>query len=210
MLRQEFPDVTVEACAGGGGRIDAAVLGLTDVVWPSDETGARDRLAIQFGFLSAYAPHLMSSWLTDQASPLDPEPVSFEFRFVVAMAGVLGIGSDLLRWSESEVRRATELIQLYRQIRSTVLSGRVQRHGHPCDAFCAVEYATDDQLVILVWSRRRRPDPIRIAPAGTDPAGRYRVRGLPEIHDATELARGIVVEFRLAEDADVIILDRAR
>ena len=43
--------MTVEACAGGGGRIDHAVLARTDVVWPSDETGPRDRLAIQHGFL---------------------------------------------------------------------------------------------------------------------------------------------------------------
>ncbi len=210
MLRREFPDVTVEACAGGGGRIDAAVLGLTDVVWPSDETGPRDRLAIQFGFLSAYAPHLMSSWVTDQPSRSDPEPVSLEFRFVVAMAGVLGIGSDLLRWSGSELHRATGLVRLYRQIRSTVLGGRVQRHGHPSGPFCAVEYATDDQMVILVWARSSRPETVRIVPSGLDPAGRYRIRGRSPIRTGTELAAGIVVAFDLAEDTDVIILDRLR
>jgi alpha-galactosidase len=60
VLREEFPHVTVEACAGGGGRVDNAVLALSDVVWPSDETGPRDRLAIQLGFLSAYPPHVTS------------------------------------------------------------------------------------------------------------------------------------------------------
>ena len=69
MLRTDFPDVTIEACSGGGGRIDSAVLGLSDVVWPSDETGPRDRLAIQHGFLSVYGPHVMSSWVTDDRTP---------------------------------------------------------------------------------------------------------------------------------------------
>ena len=36
-----------------------AVLGVSDVVWPSDETGPRDRLAIQHGFLSAYGPPVL-------------------------------------------------------------------------------------------------------------------------------------------------------
>lgn len=210
MLREEFPAVTVEACAGGGGRIDPAVLGLTDVVWTSDETGARDRLAIQFGFLSAYPPHVMSSWVTDQPSVRDTEPASFEFRFVVAMAGVLGIGSDLLAWTGPERRRATELIKLYREIRASVHAGRVQRHGTPSDPFCAVEYATDDQLVILVWARGSRPSVVSIAPSGLDPGARYRIRGSAAIHDGAELAEGIVVPFALAADTDVIIADRLR
>ena len=51
------------AVAGSTWRCSA----LTDVVWTSDETGPRDRLAIQHGFLSAYGPHVMSSWVTDEA-----------------------------------------------------------------------------------------------------------------------------------------------
>jgi alpha-galactosidase len=108
MLREEYGHVTVEACSSGGGRIDAAVLALTDVVWTSDETGPRDRLAIQHGFLSAYGPHLMSSWVTDQPDHRDRDPATFEFRFLVAMAGVLGVGSDLLAWTAGERRRAAE------------------------------------------------------------------------------------------------------
>ena len=76
MLRTDFPDVTIEACSGGGGRIDSAVLALSDVVWPSDETGPRARLAIQHGFLSAYGPHVMSSWVTDEPdSPTKSRPL---------------------------------------------------------------------------------------------------------------------------------------
>ena len=36
-----------------------AVLGVSDVVWPSDETGPRDRLAVRHGFLSAYGPPVL-------------------------------------------------------------------------------------------------------------------------------------------------------
>ncbi|WP_291417949.1 glycoside hydrolase family 36 protein [Actinophytocola sp.] len=84
-LREHHPDVTVEACAGGGAHL--ATVARTDVGWPSDNTGPLDRLAVQDGFLLAYAPHLMSSWVTDEPGFFDPRPRSLRFRFVVAMAG---------------------------------------------------------------------------------------------------------------------------
>ncbi len=69
----------------------------TDVLWPSDNTAPLDRLRIQFGFLAAHAPHLMSSWVTDAAGMFDERPRSLDFRFVLACAGVLGIGADITR-----------------------------------------------------------------------------------------------------------------
>jgi alpha-galactosidase len=186
MLREDFPHVTVEACAGGGGRVDNAVLALADVVWPSDETGPRDRLAIQHGFLSAYPPHVMSSWVTGEPDRLDTEPASLEFRFVVAMAGVLGSGADLLAWTPAERDRARELVALYREIRPVVHTGAVTRHGTPADPAYAVQYSTDDQTVLLAW-RRPGAGPLRV-PVGD----------------------GVVeVPFRLAPDCDVVVLDHA-
>ncbi len=164
MLRREFGHVTVEACSSGGGRIDAAVLALSDVVWTSDETGPRDRLAIQHGFLSAYGPHVMSSWVTDEADRRDKTPASFEFRFLVAMAGVLGVGSDLLRWGPERRARAAELITLYRDLRPVIHRGRVERHGEPTDPVYAVEYGTPERTVILVYGRPGRPDRPTITP----------------------------------------------
>lgn len=206
-LRTEFPDVTVEACSGGGGRVDAAVLALTDVVWTSDETGARDRLAIQHGFLSAYGPHVQSSWVTDQAGRLDEEPVSLEFRFVVAMAGVLGIGADLLRWSDAERDRARELVALYRGIRHTVHTGRVERHGDPRDPVYAVEFGGAEQTVVLVYGRGSRPAEVRVRPRTLDPDREYRLRGREHPLTAAERTAGIAVPFAVATDADVLVLE---
>lgn len=207
MLRAEFPEVTVEACAGGGGRVDAAVLALTDVVWTSDETGARDRLAIQHGFLSAYGPHVMSSWVTDLPSRLDPEPVSLEFRFGVAMAGVLGIGADLLRWDGGERDRARDLVRLYRDIRQTVHTGRVERHGHPREPVYAVEYGCREQTVVLAYGRASRPVDVRLRLRTLDPDRQYRLRGRDAPLTATERESGVVVAFALAADADVLVFE---
>jgi alpha-galactosidase len=207
MVRTEFPHVTVEACSGGGGRIDLAVLGVSDVVWPSDETGPRDRLAIQHGFLSAYGPHVMSSWVTDENDHRDVEPASLEFRFVVAMAGVLGIGADLLNWSERDRSRATELLALYRKIRGTIFTGRVEPHANPGDPVYALEYGTRDQTVLLVYGRANRPTEVYIRPRTIDQRRRYRIAATGTELAGAVAATDVQVPFSLAPDADVIVLD---
>jgi len=50
-LRAKYPKLEIESCSGGGGRVDLGVLGLTDEVWPSDNTDPFDRLSIQDGCL---------------------------------------------------------------------------------------------------------------------------------------------------------------
>jgi alpha-galactosidase len=207
MLRDDFPHVTVEACSGGGGRIDLAVLGVSDVVWPSDETGPRDRLAIQHGFLSAYGPHVMSSWVTDEQDRLDQDPASLEFRFLVGMAGVLGIGADLTRWSDDDLARGRALLALYREIRHTVHTGQVELHGRPQDPVYAVEYGTAEQVVLLVYTRDQRPRDVTVTPRTLRPEQRYRVSHGEQTSTGAELAAGVSVPFALAADADVLIFD---
>jgi alpha-galactosidase len=207
MLRTDFPHVTVEACSGGGGRIDLAVLGVSDVVWPSDETGPRDRLAIQHGFLSAYGPHVMSSWVTDEPDHSDVEPASLEFRFLVAMAGVLGIGADLLDWTERDRARAAWLVALYRSIRRTIFAGRLEPHGNPADPVYALEYGTREQTVLLVYGRANRPTEVSIRPRTIDLRRRYRIAATHTELNGVEAATGVHVPFTLAPDADVLVLD---
>lgn len=205
MLRAEFPHVTVEACSGGGGRIDSSVLAVSDVVWPSDETGPRDRLAIQHGFLSAYGPHVMSSWVTDQPDLLDTESASLAFRFVVAMAGVLGVGGDLSAWTPAQRDLGAELVRRYRDVRETIHAGRVEFHGTPADPVYAVEYGTPNRTVLLVYARPGRPEQVTLRPKTLRPGARYTVFG--RVATAEELTDGIDVAFALAEDCDLIVLD---
>lgn len=214
-LRAEFPRVTVEACAGGGGRIDHAVLARTDVVWPSDETGPRDRLAIQHGFLGVLPAWTMSSWVTDLPDLLDRDregaPASLEFRFVVAMAGVLGIGADLLAWDAATRERASSLVDLYRSIRSVVHTGRVRRHGAPSDEACAVQYTGADAVVVLAWRRPGAAD-LTVHLRDLDPEARYRLRGGDDARTSTFTGEELVTEGLAIgwtwEDCAVMILDR--
>lgn len=219
MLRAEHPDVVIEACASGGARIDNAVLARSDVVWPSDQVGARDRLVIQHGFLTAYPAWTMSSWVSDDDGHRDRQPVSLGYRFAVAMAGVLGVGGDLATWSNDDKRRAASMVQAYKSIRHVIHHGDVRLHGRPNENLYCVEYCGppgDRRIVVLVYDRdsdrtRDREAP-RVFPTGLQPGIRYEVcDGFGEATGNTVTAEsaqvlGVAVRFTWAPDAEVLVL----
>ncbi|WP_246018193.1 alpha-galactosidase [Amnibacterium kyonggiense] len=211
LLRSEFPEVTVEACASGGARIDLAVLARSDVVWTSDEVGPRDRLAIQHGFLTAYPASVMSSWVTDEPGSVDRSSASLGYRFAVAMCGVLGVGADLLRWNDVELERGAAMVAAYKDLRGVVHRGEAYFHGDPADPTYAIEFRgpdDDPRQVLLVFDRdrerRRDRDAVRIRPVALRPGTSYRsdAFALP----VTAGGPPFTVPFRWAEDADVLVL----
>jgi alpha-galactosidase len=162
---------------------------------------------------------VMSSWVTDEPDRLDTAPASLEFRFVVAMAGALGIGADLLAWDEPTRARARELVDLYGDIREVVHTGEVRRLGQPSDPVYAVQYTAADasRVVVLVTARPGAGGgdvPVRLPLAGLRDDTRYRVHagaGAVEcgVLAGDELAgAGVPVPFALAPDCDVVVLDR--
>lgn len=217
-LRAAHPSVTVEGCAAGGGRVDLATIARVDVVWPSDNTGPLDRLTIQHGFLHAHAPHLMSSWVTDSAGFFDTRSRSFRFRFVTAMAGLLGIGADIRDWSAEQRAEARELVLLYKEIRDTVHHGDVHLIGTPADSGYAVQYTAPDvgRVVVLVWQTGQRSGvptlpgtADRFVLRGLDPAARYVDAATGAGYSGAHLvSAGLPVTWAPDRDADVVVLDR--
>jgi alpha-galactosidase len=215
-LRSAHPHVMVEGCAGGGGRADAAAIARTDVVWPSDNTGPQDRLAIQYGFLHAHAPHVMSSWVTDSAGLFDTRPRSLRFRFVTAMAGALGIGADIRAWTADQRIQAAAWIATYKRWRETLHQGEVHLIGSPRDASCAVQYSAPDGTheIVLAWNSGGlaglplvpgRPGRLRLR--ALDPAARYRDDSSGAEYSGTHLMQaGLPCAWRRGFDADAVLL----
>ena len=112
-LRAKHPSLDIEACSGGGGRLDLGILERVNVVWASDNTDAFDRLGIQEGFSYAYTPKVMSAWVTDVPNQND-RSTPLQFRFLVAMQGALGIGANLNKWTAEDSDLATRMIGTYR------------------------------------------------------------------------------------------------
>jgi alpha-galactosidase len=153
-LRAAHPGVEFESCSGGGGRADLGILGRVEQIWTSDNTDAWDRILIQEGFTQIFPPQVMMAWVTDSPNWWTERRASLRFRFHVAMAGALGIGGDLSRWTEREMAEAAELIATYKVIRPVIQHGRLYRLASvTADPYGACQYLTDDgtQVVILAW-----------------------------------------------------------
>ncbi|MER6208912.1 alpha-galactosidase [Streptomyces sp. NPDC001642] len=215
-LRAAHPDVTVEGCAGGGGRIEHATIARTDVVWPSDNTAPLDRLSIQYGFLHAHAPHVMSSWVTDAPGVFDPRPRSLAFRFVNAMCGVLGIGADLRAWTPEQRAEGARWIARYKEVRDVIHHGEARLLGTPDTPSRGVQYDAGDRTVVAALSTGRldgaplvpgRADRLRLR--GLEPAARYRDTGTGTTYSGAHLLHhGLPFAWTAARDADLIVLMR--
>jgi alpha-galactosidase len=189
-LRAAHRGVEFESCASGGGRVDLGILRRVEQVWPSDNTDAWDRVKIQEGFTQAYPAQIMSAWVTDSPNFLTGRELPLSFRFHVAMAGALGVGGDLLRWTDQELAEAADLIAAYKGIRPAIQRGRLYRlasvqHG----TFAASEYIDGDDVVVLAWwgPQQLAARPSRIRLAALDPAARYQDAASGQRHWGSEL-----------------------
>jgi alpha-galactosidase len=154
-LRARFPEVMFENCSGGGGRADLGMLQRMDQIWPSDNTNPTDRLFIQSGFLRMFPPGTMVDWVTDDN--WHHAAVSMKYRFAVSMAGVLGVGGDITKWTEADRDTAKKMIALYKEIRPIIQQGTVYQLILPTAGDrVALEYLSPDrkQGVLLLYTMR--------------------------------------------------------
>ncbi|MEU5251325.1 alpha-galactosidase [Streptomyces longwoodensis] len=214
-LRAAHPHVAFESCSGGGGRIDLGILSRTDQVWTSDNTDPLDRLAIQHGFSQLHPARVMAAWVTDSPNTqLNGRVSSLRFRFVSAMAGVLGVGGDLTGWSEEELAEAAGWVALYKEIRPVVQHGNLYRLRPPGLAQggpSAVQYVRGDETVVLAWLEAQRyGEPVpAVRLRGLDPTASYECRETGEVHrGALLLHHGLRTGLRGDLDATVIRLRR--
>lgn len=126
-LRQKHPELDIQSCSGGGGRIDLGILGRTDQVWTSDNTDALDRLRIQEGFSLAYPARVMEAWVTHAQNHQTGRILPLSTRFDVAMRGALGIGASLNELDEAELAEYATYIAFYKQIRHIIQDGLLYR-----------------------------------------------------------------------------------
>jgi alpha-galactosidase len=176
-------------------------------VWTSDNTDPVDRIGIQHGFSQLFPAQVMGAWVTDSPNVATARRTPLRFRFHVAMAGALGIGGDLARWTEDELKEATELIATYKLIRPAIQQGTAYRLATD-RALTAVGYAYEDQFVVLAWCPSRPfahgPGPLRLT--ALDPDATYRDQDTGAVHSGAVLLRsGLPLALPDGDHASVLV-----
>ncbi len=219
-LRAKHPNLELESCSGGGGRIDLGVMRYVDEFWTSDNTEAFDRLRIQEGYSEAYTAKYMSAWVTDVPNQ-NGRSTSLSYRFLVAMQGALGIGANLNKWSAEDTRTATQMVALDKRIRDTVQFGNLYRLLSPrTNDTTANQYVAQDgkQAVLFAFrhSQEYNTPPPLIRLRGLDTRGVYRLEAIDkklmtkerELSGAYLMDNGVQLELQGDFDSTALLLHR--
>jgi alpha-galactosidase len=149
-LRERHPDLMIESCASGGGRVDLGILQRTDQVWMSDNTLPYDDLLMTHAFSHAYTPKTRMAWVTDERHATLNLPL--EYRFHVAMLGSLGLGGDLPKWKPDELERAKKFVARYKEVRETIQHGMVFRLRSPItQRLSAMQFTDETRTLVFVF-----------------------------------------------------------
>jgi alpha-galactosidase len=181
-LRQAHPQIEIESCASGGGRIDFGVLARIQRFWTSDSTDALERVSIQSGFLRLMPPELMGAHVSAIPNHQTGRHHRLSFRAAVALIGHFGVELNPLRLSEDERSELGAWIRLHKELRPLLHTGNVVQCP-PDDGRSLVGVVSDDRvaavyIVVQETVRRRRTAPPCRFP-GLDPARTYRVVAPP-------------------------------
>lgn len=151
-LKKKHPQVLFEACASGGGRIDYGILSIFDDFWTSDNTDAYDRLYIQDAYSRIYPIKAMRAWVTDCPNFLSARVIPLKFRYHSAMMGSLGIGCNILKFTDEETELSKDMIRQYKEIRPIVQEGDFYRLDNPsANEYFLYEYLKGEQGLIFAF-----------------------------------------------------------
>jgi alpha-galactosidase len=203
-LRTAYPHVEIEACAGGGGRIDAGIAAHTHRFWTSDNIDAASRISIQRGFLQFMPPELMGAHVGASPAHATGRKQSLDFRSGVALPGHFGVELDLRKLDDADRERLRLWIATYKARRDQLHSGKVWR-GEAGDGLLWQAHGAADNLLLMLY--RIAPQSWRQTPSVKlpmlDPAKRYSVNGQC-FHGAWLIAQGLPTQPMKAERFQLI------
>lgn len=191
-IRAKYPDVTIQACASGGGRANWGVLPWFDEFWTSDNTDALQRIYMQWGTSYFFPAIAMASHISATPNHTVFRTTSLKFRCDVACSGRLGMEIQPKNMTDAEKDFCRKVIADYKGVRPVVQFGDIYRLTSPYDnkGFASMMYVTPekDKAVFYWWKIANFYDQHfpRAVMAGLDPEKIYRVHELNRI-DITPL-----------------------
>ena len=177
-LRAAHPDVEIESCASGGGRIDLGILRRVDRVWTSDTNDPIERQRIQRWTGVLIPPEYLGSHVGDARAHTTGRTASLAFRLATALFLHAGIESDLTKLPSDDLDALQTWTAVHRELRGLLHAGRVVRIDSADDAVMVHGVVAQDRRQALVSYAVVGATCSALAPplvfAGLDPHARYR------------------------------------
>lgn len=186
-IRAKHPDITIQACASGGGRANYGILPWFDEFWVSDNTDALQRVYMQWGTGYFFPAVAMASHISSKPNHQTFRVTPIKYRTDVAMSGRLGMEIQPDNMTDEEKDFCRKAIASYKEIRPVVQQGDLYRllspyDGHGAAALMYVDEPRDE--AVFYWFKtetfhnRHLP---RVTLDGLDPDKSYTVTELNRI-----------------------------
>lgn len=171
-LRAAHPQVSIESCASGGGRIDLGVLKRADRFWTSDSTDPIERVRIQRRASLFYPPELLGAHVGPSPNHWTGRATPMAFRCLTALFGHFGVELDPATLSPADRATLAAGVACYKKFRAMIVEGALHRFDNG-EAGLDVQaiFAKGGGKALLRVLRTTEPDRLSLAPV--------RLRGLP-------------------------------
>lgn len=232
-IRAAHPDVEIESCASGGGRVDYGVLARTHRVWASDCTDALERLEIQRGISRFLPPEIVGSHVSAVPNHQTGRRHSLSFRAIVAMAYHFGVELNPLEMTEGERAELAGFIEAHKRLRPVLHASGANFFCEPLDGRYLWGAAIKDKIVLFIAQATQavseQPAPLRLPEKLRTIGGAWRITNkMPEhpafirIHDDQKrllageisfsldaaISGGLPLPMMMPESALLLELDR--
>ncbi|MCK0167992.1 alpha-galactosidase [Jannaschia sp. S6380] len=192
-LRADFPQVEIESCASGGGRIDFGILQRTQRIWLSDSNDALERLRIQHDAALFLPLAVTGSHVGPRRCHTSGRILDISFRAWVAAQRHMGFEMDPRELDDRETRVLTEVTAWWKRNRDWMTLADIHRLDSADPAVLAEQQqARDGHRFVLfagkaATSAQIAPRPLRLT--ALDPEATYRIE-LINRANAPALSRG--------------------
>lgn len=200
-LVNDFPDLLLENCSGGGARFDPGMLYYSPQIWCSDDTDAIERLSIQEGTELIYPLSTMGAHVSDCPNHTVGRTTPFMTRAHVALAGTFGYELDITKISDEERMVIPEQVALYHKYNDLVREGdyyRVASYRENGLYDCWMVVAKDKSEALVTYVQvlgKPNVHSRKIKLLGLDEAADYRLDGTDKVYGGDLLMNaGLLIE----------------
>jgi alpha-galactosidase len=123
-VRARHPDVDLELCASGGGRVDLSLFSRFSRLWPTDATNPLDRARVQENLSLFVPPHIMGGHVGASPNPIGGGHSPMAFRVAAAFFSHFGVEADPTHLASEDFEILKAGIALWKLHRNLIARGR--------------------------------------------------------------------------------------
>ena len=174
-VKENYPQVPMMLCSGGGARCDYEALKYFTEFWCSDNTDPFERLYIQWGFSQFFPAKAMCAHVTSWN-----KKTSVKFRTDVASMCKLGFDIGLQDLTSDELAYCRQAVANWKRLQGVILDGTQYRLVSPYESnHMALNYVSKDAAKAILFAYDIHPrfqeKLHRVKLQGLDPDRIYRV-----------------------------------